>query len=158
MKIFLPTQNGSVLIEVVIAVSIIAIAFIQLTSAVQRSLTLSTQSLRMTQASFLLEEGAEATRTIRDTSWATLYAAARGIPYQLSFSSGAWSLSGSSQPIDGFTRTVTFSDVYRDGSDKIAASGTLDAGTIRADVTLNWQNGSASASRTLPLYLSDIFN
>lgn len=146
------------LIEVVIAVSIIAIAFIQLTSAVQRSLALSTQSLRLTQAGFLLEEGAEATRTIRDASWDTLYAADRGIPYQLSFSSGAWSLSGSGQPIDGFTRTVNFSDVYRDGSDKIAMSGILDTGTIRADVTLTWQNGSTVASKTLSLYLSDIFN
>ena len=148
------------LIEVLVACSIISIVTFGVFSAAQRGIQLSQLALRETQASFLLEEGVESVKTIRDTSWTTISNLTLGVAYYLSFNTtnNTWSLEITPNTTDNFTRTVVFSDVYRNSNDDIASSGTLDVRTKKVSVNVAWPSSSGTASKTLSFYLADIFN
>ncbi|HWC57510.1 MAG TPA: hypothetical protein VG621_00960 [Candidatus Paceibacterota bacterium] len=152
------SSEGFFLIEVVVAASIIATVLIFLLGAIQDSVDASRTSLERTQASYLLEEGAEAVKAIRDGGWSTISALDNATPYALSWSGSAWSLTTSSpETIDAFTRTVTFDAVSRDSSDTIVASGgTLDAGTRKVTITVSWNAAGGSTSVILPFYIANI--
>lgn len=153
-------QYGTVLVEVIVAVSIISIIFIELFGVATRTLSFSYQSLKTSEASFLLEEGAEAVKTIRDDNWTTLSASLLETPYYLSFSSGIWSLTSTETQIGEYTRTVTLHSVYRDTNDDIISSGdgTLDPDIIRIAVSVIWPNGNQTSTKTLSFYIANIFD
>ncbi len=156
-------KQGFSLVEVLVACFIITLTIIAVTSATTKGIQLSAQALRQTQVNFLLEEGAEAVKTIRDANWGTIAALTLDTPYYLSYSTSTntWSLSTTTIPaIDSiFTRTVTFSSVYRDTNDDIQSSGTLDSRTIKVTVTTSWATSSnGTLSKNLQFYMSDIFN
>lgn len=163
MKSFLISRKnkGAALIEVVIATALISIITIALVSVTQQSLQLSDRSLKQAQASFLLEEGAEAVKTIRDDSWAAITSVALDTDQYLSFNTGTnkWSLSSTPSTIDNiFTRTVVVSEAFRDGSGDLADSGTADSSTRKVVVTVSWTASSGSLSKSLSFYVLDLFN
>src|SRR6185369_2770929 len=63
----LKTQ-GFMVIEVLVAASIIAVSILVATAVAQRSIYLSRQATYSTQAAFLLEEGVETARIFRDNN------------------------------------------------------------------------------------------
>lgn len=99
------------------------------------------------------QEGLEATRMIRNVDFLELTSGDHGFQY----SGDAWAFSGTSETINQFyTRTVTVSDVYRDGSNNIAVSGTLDAFTKKVLSTVSWTwRGFLPQSVSLTTYLTD---
>ena len=165
MKSFLKQNNkkGFSLIEVLIACAIISVSIFALMSASTKGIELSKQALRQTQASLLLEEGAEAVKSIRDDSWSNISSLNLNTNYYLTFSTGSnkWSLGTVATPnIDSlFTRTIVFSAVNRDSNDDIASSGTLDARTKKISVVVSWPvSGGITSTKDLSFYVSDIFN
>lgn len=157
-------KGGFSLIEVLIACVIISTSTFALMSASAKGNQLSVKAVRQTQASFLLEEGAEAVKSIRDADWANISGLTVGTTYYLSFNTGTnvWSLGTTpTSPVDSiFTRTVVFSAVNRDANDDIVSSGgTLDARTKMVTVSVSWTtSGGEASSKDLVFYLSDIFN
>ena len=149
-------NGGFSIIEILIAASIILFSIFAILSLAQKSVQVSRLSLYQTQASFLLEEGAEATKTIRDAGWTNISSLTSGTTYYLSFSGTAWSLSATPATVGIFTRTVLFSDVYRDVNDDIATSGTLDSGTKKVTITVSWRDTSGSTSKSISLYMANI--
>lgn len=140
-----------------VAASIIATVLMLLLGSISNSVEASQRSLERTQASYLLEEGAEAVRSIRDTSWATIAALTNGTTYYLSWSGTAWSLTTTPSTVDAFTRTVVLSAVSRDSTDDIVESGgTLDTDTRKVVITTTWSAQSASRSENVSLYLTNI--
>jgi len=112
------------------------------------------------QASLLLEEGLETARFLRDASWANVSVPATGTTYYLTWSGTNWATSTTANVyVDGrFERTLRLDDVYRDGSDDIVPSGgTLDVGTRKATVTVSWWDRTATSTRTISTYLTNIF-
>src|SRR6185436_2799608 len=88
------------------------------------------------QASYLLEEGQEAARFLRDSSWSSNMASlAPGSPYYLSFSTttSTWTVSATPSLVDGmFARRLVVSSVSRNSSsDIVTTGGTLDPQTKR---------------------------
>jgi type II secretory pathway pseudopilin PulG len=153
---------GFALVEVMISCAILSTVTIALLSYAQKGLELSNLSLRQTQANYLLEEGGEAVKTIRDANWSNISGLTLDTNYYLSYdtSTNVWSLSATPSLVDGiFTRKIVFSAVYRDSNDDIVASGgTLDTGTKKVTVTTSWAGGDgASTSKTLTFYISNIF-
>jgi len=68
-------------------------------------------------------------------------------------------LTTSSAQIDEFTRKINIADVYRDAvSGNISESGNLDAGTKLVTITVSWNEGTNTVSKTLSLYITDIFS
>lgn len=150
-------NKGFFLIEVVVAAAVIATVLILLLGSVQNSVEASQRSLERTQASYLLEEGAEAVKSIRDGAWTTISALTNGTTYYLSWSGSAWSLTTTASAVDGFTRTVVFAAVNRNSNDDIVTSGgTLDSGTRKVTITTSWTAASTAKSESMSLYITDI--
>ncbi len=158
MNSFLKTQKGFFLIEVVVATAITGAVVIFLLGLVQDTVEISAISLEKTQAGYLLEEGGEAIKTIRDDAWTNISSLANSTNYYLSWDGLEWSLSTTPSSIDGFTRVVVFEAVYRDSSDDIVTSGgTLDTRTRKAIITTSWNSSTGgSKSESVELYLADI--
>lgn len=152
-------QRGFGLIEIVVGSAIITLALFGILAVAQQSLRISDYSLKDMQAGFLAEEGAEALRNIRDLSWQNFYALPVSTTLYLSFTEGAASRFATTTAniyIDGFERSFIVTPVYRDGSDRIAASGTLDTGTRKVQISVAWPNRGATTTKTIDLYLTDI--
>jgi Tfp pilus assembly protein PilV len=137
----LKKNKGFFLIEVIIASAMIAGVIIVLLSTIQNSVEVSQRSLERTQASYLLEEGAEAVKSIRDDSWSSITTLTNGV---------------TPQTVGNFTRSFVLGAVYRDGNDDIASSGTLDTGTRMVTETVSWSTPNGTKSETLSFYIADI--
>lgn len=129
-------------IEVLIAASIITVSILAAMAVAQKSIFVSRQAFHSTQAAFLLEEGAENARIARDNAWSNVAAL------------------NTAETVGIFTRTVVASNVNRDNTTKdiVASGGTLDAGTKLITVTVSWTEGGTAVSKTLKFYISDIFS
>ena len=119
---------GIGLIEAVAGVSIISVFIFSLMLASQLSQKIVGESVRNTQASFLLEEGVDTVKILRDTGWGSgIGSLAAGTDYYFSYNGTTWVSTNSNVYIDGiFERKFVLNNVYRNASDDIAASGTLN--------------------------------
>lgn len=151
---------GVTLVEVIIACSIISICVFALLGGVSKGTQISLASLRFSQANFLIEEGVESVKIIRDNAWTNISSLTVGTTYYLSFdtNTNTWSLSTTSNTIDSiFTRTIVFSNAYRNGTDDLASSGTLDPNTKKVTVSVSWGTPSGTKSKSLDFYIANIF-
>ena len=163
---------GFTIIEVLVACSIITISMFALMQTAQKGIILSEYALKKSQVSLLLEEGAEAVKSIRDNNWTTINNLTLNTPYYLFFNTTTklWLLDNTTTtilagtiptyPIDGiFRRTVIFYPISRDFNDDIVSSGgTIDPRTKRVVVTTTWIANGVSNSKSLSFYIADIFN
>jgi type II secretory pathway pseudopilin PulG len=162
---------GFTIVEVIFACAIISVSTIVLMQVAQKGVQLSNLALKKSQASLLLEEGAEAMKSIRDGSWTTIANLSLDTEYHLFFntSTKTWGLNVSttnlsgcipSYPIDSiFNRTIVVSSVGRDANDDILTSGgTTDVKTKKITVTVSWPSTGGVNSKSLSFYMSDIFN
>lgn len=148
------------MVEVMIAASIIAASVVAAMAVAQKSVYVSRQAFHTTQAGFLLEEGAEAVRVVRDNGWNNISSLTAGTVYYPTFSGGIWTLSTTASSIGIFSRTVGVDAVNRDSTTKhiVTSGGTLDSGTKLVTVTVSWLEGGATVSKTLQFYIIDIFS
>jgi len=151
---------GIGLIEAVAGVSIVSVFIFSLMLASQLSQKIVGESVRNTQASFLLEEGVDAVKIIRDTSWSSgIGNLAAGTNYFFSYNGTTWISTVSNIYIDGiFERKFVLNNVYRDANDDIAASGTLDSGTKKATVSVSWRGRTGTTTKSASFYLTDLFS
>ena len=163
--------SGFTIIEVLVACAIISISMFALMQTAQKGIQLSGVALKKSQASFLLEEGAEAVKSIRDNNWTTISNLSLSpTQYHLFFnnSSSAWVLDTSSTslvgsttvyPLNGFDRKVPIYSVGRDDSDDILESGgTIDPRTKKVTVEVSWNSSGVANTKSLSFYITDIFN
>lgn len=152
--------KGFSLIEVVIATSVLGVLAVILMSSTNKGIILSNQALDQVQSNFLLEEGAEAVKSLRDINWTNISGVTDNTNYYLSFNNGTnlWSISTTPSKIDNFTRVVVFYPVYRDANDDIAESGTLDSGIKKVTITNSWPSNGNTISKSISFYVSNIFN
>ena len=153
------STTGFMIVEVLIAASIITVSVLAAMAVAQKSIQVSRQALHVNQATFLLEEGAEAVRIYRDDAWTNISALTPSTDYYPTFSAGTWILSTTPNTIGIFTRTVTITAVNRDNvTQDIAVSGTDDPGTKLITVAVSWVEGGTTVTKTLPFYVVDIFS
>lgn len=155
-------MKGMSIIEVVVAVAVVAIVGFTFASGLSKSLALSQQSLRTNQAAWLLEDGAEAIKSIRDSNWTTVQNFTSGTYYYAVFDNNTnlWSLTTTDPGlINGiFNRKILFTDVLRDSSDDIATSGTTDPETRYVTITASFLVGETTITKELDFYISNIFD
>jgi prepilin-type N-terminal cleavage/methylation domain-containing protein len=153
-------KKGFGLIEVVVAATIITVFFVAILSTYSFFLKTLLGGTQEVQATFLLREGAEVSRILRDSSWSSnIVTATVGTEYYLSWNGSAWALTATPSYVDGlFDRTVTFESVYRDVNDDIASSGTVDGDTRLVTVNVAWKNSTAATTtKTLQTYLTNLY-
>jgi len=152
---------GLGLIEGVIAVAIVGTALVAMVGIFQLFLRTALQTTPELKAIFLMEEGLEATRAIRDLDWQTeIDPLALDTPYYLTFAGGRWEVALTPMYVDDvFERTVTFSSVNRDSDGRIVTSGgTTDTGTKKVRVSVSWSTRGATTTKTALGYLTDVFS
>lgn len=151
--------SGFTLVEVLVACVIISTTVLALMSATSKSIELSSKALRQVQANMLLEEGAEAVKSVRDNSWTGISNLNVNTNYYLAFSGNVWNLSTSpGTAIDGiFTRKIIFAPVYRNATYDIAQTGTLDPDIEKVTVTVSWKSPGGASSKDLSFYAANIF-
>lgn len=133
-------------IEVLIAVSIITIAFINFLGIVSFSLKSAAFVKKITQANFLAQETMEAVRSFRDgTDWSddglgALNTDTGYYPVLTGGSPFSWDMNLGQETIDNFTREVVFKKVSRDPTtgqiEMIYNASNNDPKTRKAIVTI----------------------
>ena len=157
-KLKIKNSRGFMMVEVLVVASIITVSVLAAMAVAQKSVYVSRQALHNLEAGFLLEEGVEAVRILRDNSWDNISALSPATDYYPLFSGGSWTLSITPQTIGIFTRKINVASVNRDDSSgAISPAGTDDPGTKLITATVSWPEGGATPSKTLPFYIMDIF-
>lgn len=160
------------MVEMMIAVSIISILVLVVMSVASKSITVSRQALHVSQANFLLEEGAEVVRIFRDNnSWSSgtnftnmfYNFAVRYIPSSISSWTTSLPYMSFGNLVGIFTRTVRADPVSRDNiTNDIVANGasnsSVDSGTKLMTITVSWPEGEITVTKTLKFYIMDIFS
>ena len=152
-------NTGVSLIEVIIGTSIILIAFVSLVTTYNFFLKTALKNTEQIQSAYLLEEGLEAIRSVRDSSWdENITPLSQGVSYGLTFDGSKWVVNYSPLMIDNkFYRELAVDDVYRDVNDDIASSGTLDSNTKFFTVNVSFIKDGATTTKSISGYLSKIF-
>jgi len=160
MKKYLKLARGFSLLEVIVGTAIISVSLISLTAALHSAMTVMDEGTKSIQAAFLLDEGAEAIRTMRDTSWNTNIASLNsGSSYYLEFDGLSWQATTSNIYIDGvFERSFVLEDVYRDANDDIAGGGLLDLNTKKVSVFVSWRAKAATTTKSVFTYITNLLN
>lgn len=156
---------GFTLIEIVLAASILTTFMVSIALYYKKILDVSEDTTRYIQSGFLLEEGLEAVKLIRDVSWVTGIAPlSTTTTYYLYWTGTAWTSTTTSGVIENtFTRTFTVGDVFRDGSDNIVptiALGTFGTSSKKIMFTMVWQSkgGRATTTASAETYIMNLFN
>ena len=123
----------------------------------------SDRNVSSVKAAMLLEEGSEALRSVRDSSWTSNIAnLSSGATYRFSYntSTNTWSAGSDLSMIDGkFDRTFVLTDVNRDSDFNVTTSGGFfDAGSRKATITVSWFQNNATTSESLETYVFNDFN
>jgi len=115
------------------------------------------QSTKSIQVAFLLEEGMETVKIIRDSSWNNINNLTTGNTYFLEFLNHDWIATSTNTYIDGkFERSFVIENVYRDINDDIIVSGgTLDINTKKTTVSVSWHNGKSTSTKSISAYLTN---
>ena len=153
-------QNGFSLLEIVIGVGIIAISIFSLMAVSVLSFKVIEENTKNIQAAFLLEEGVEALKVLRDSSWTNNIAPlSGGADYYLDFSNGSWQATSSNIYIDDvFERKFTLENVNRDTNDDIVSSGgTLDPDTKKLSLFVSWYGRNGTTTQSISTYITNLF-
>lgn len=116
-------QRGVTLVEVMIALSIIASIAVVIGFSVTAYVDARTKLLNDTKSLYLAEEGYEVLRALRDNDWDTIDVLAIGSTHYLDVSTSTIAVSATPEIIDGlFYRSFVLSAVYRNSNDDITSS------------------------------------
>jgi len=129
-------MNGFGLIETIVALGIFLIVAVTGVSTILHSYSVNRLSDEESQAAFYTQECNEALKSIKNQDWNNLSVGTYGIDKSLSY----WSLVGSPNLLASkFTRTLTISEAYRDGSNNLTTTpGTLDENALAISCEITW--------------------
>lgn len=158
MQLSTNNQSGFSVMEIIVAASL----FVIFVAGIYQILIFSTksihQSARKVEAAYLVQEGIEVVRTLRNNGWAANVAPlVVGQIYYPEIASGSWILSSANPGVlsEIYTRTVVLDTVYRDASDDIASSGDVDPDIRKITVNVSWQEAGISKQVEIETYMSD---
>lgn len=148
--------------EIIIGTSIISMSLVGIITAFNLFMRVGLANTEKIQATYILEEGIEAFRYIRDGGWtANIDPLSVGASYYMVFDGSEWEATTTQSLIDNiFNRTVTLADVYRrDSDDDIVASTSPDSKTLdpnikQVTVEVAWDGKEVKATT----YFTNIFN
>lgn len=158
----LHARRGVGLVEAIVVISIASVAFAALLSSAVFFLRGGLASADRAQALYVLEEGVEAVRFLRDQGYASNITPriGAGTFYLAPTTGGFISTSTSRTELGAYTRAVTLSSVYRRVSDDDIVPSTsgnpkvIDPDTALLSVTVSWSGGSVDTQT----YVTNIYD
>lgn len=160
MKIFkrLKNRKGTSIVELLMVFGLAAIIIPAILMGIMATREGKAQDDQRVQAISILRNAQEAVRSISQRDW--LAFAVNG-DFHPTVSGNAWVLSSGPITEDGYTTTVTVSDVYRDVSGAIVTTGgTLDPATKKVVVTVSWTtpfNSEVNTTSYLSRYRNQVY-
>jgi Tfp pilus assembly protein PilV len=159
-------KSGVSIVEVLIASAIIMTSVVAIMGVYGGLTSISIRNTSKVQAGMLLDEGAEALRFMRDVSWnSNIDPLIDGTVYTLywdySVSNYGWRATSTNNLIDNqFSRTFVLSAVNRDSTsfDIVTSGGVLDSGTRKATLTVEWNDGVATSTKSIIMYLFNTYS
>lgn len=147
LHFFAKQKNGFGLIEIIVSTAVVSIALLSFSQIGVLSLKLLRNAKENLEAILLAQESLEAVRSVRDESWSNIMALVNGTSYYPVVQNSKWVLSPISPGLvnNKYTRYVVFGPVTRDTQDRIAPTGTLDAGTRSVTSRVLWGRGEEVA-------------
>lgn len=143
--------KGQTLIELLLAMSLTGILLPVLIVSFTSSRDGQAQESQRIGAVQLIREGQEAARSVRERGFDELETNGTFHPEN---SSGQWNLIPGEETVNGYTRRIIISDVYRDLAGAIIGiGGTIDPSTKRIDVEVSWETPRQS-TLTTTLFMS----
>lgn len=155
-------QRGFSLVETLVAFAIFATTIVGLLYVATRSLGVGRVALIQTRAHYVLEEGYEALRHMRDSNWSNIANLTLDNEYSLEFKPSAtstWMATTSDNLVDGlFDRSFVVSQAFRDGSNKLSSSGSNEPDVRKIYLSVKYKNTSGATTTTsLTFYLANVF-
>ena len=152
-------NSGFGLVEIVIGSAILSVSLLSISNLFQLTLRASSVTQSAVQGNYILEEGLEITKLLRDTSYATnILGMSTTVDYHYSWNGTTWVTTTVNTLIDGkFDRTITFANVNRDLNGDIAATGTNDPNVRLATVSISWRDPIGTTTRSVQAYIVNIF-
>jgi len=155
--------SGSGMVEILVAVFIFSVVLGSLITVSNTYLSGAEENLRSLKGAYLAEEGIEAVKIIRDTSWVTINNLSNNTDYYLYFDTSSstnntWKATSTASVTDlFFTRTFKLNSVNRDQSGRIVSSGgTLDTNSKKIIVSVSWQSKGLIINKILSAYIMNI--
>lgn len=134
----LQLQKGQLLVELLITMGLAAVLLPALLTGLATTRAGRAQQDQRQQATLLVRESREAVRVIREKGWGSF--AING-SYHPVVSGTTWALTSGSEQINGFTRQILISDVYRDpGGAIVTSGGAIDSATKKIVTTASWSS------------------
>ncbi len=131
------THSGFSIVEVIVGAGIVTLVVTAIATAWTFYEKISSQSVRITQADILIEEGAEVIQYWRDKGWTSnVNNLTVGITYYMYWDGTDYIATTTPTTSNGYLRAVVFSAVTRDGSDNISTTGTFDTDTRLATISV----------------------
>lgn len=146
-------------LEIVIGSAIISSVFLGLFTVASSALRSLNMNQSETKAVFLIEEGVEAVKILRDNSWTNISNLTAGTNYYYNFNGTTWESTLTNTFVDSkFERKFVLADVYRDANDDIVTSGgALDTGTTKLTVTVSWPSRGTTVTKSVSTYITNLF-
>ena len=149
-------QAGQSLVEILLVIGLSALILPALLTGLVSSRQGKAQNQQRTQAIYLLNETADAVRSVREKGWSTF--AVNGTYYPI-ISGSSWTLATGSATVNGLTRSITIGDVNRDsGGAIVITGGSLDPSSKKVDISISWGQpymSTVSASLYITRYLDN---
>lgn len=147
-------QSGVTLIEVIVGIGIVAVTLVAIGFGVNAYVDARRELITETKSTYLIEEGYEIIRAIRDNDWNTIEALTTGSTYYLAVSTTTLAVSTTPEIIDStYRRSFIVRAVYRNASSDIVPSSTsgatVDAGSRQIDVSVAGPTGTTTLSAIL---------
>lgn len=149
MKKFFSLSAGQSLIELILAIALLAIIGVNVLVVTIGSFRTTQLAEEEYQATLIAAEGLEAVESIRNQAWANL----QNGDFGLSQSGGVWNFQGSSDTDASgkYIRVINITDGQRDTNNNLVSSGgTLDEATKVIIATVSW-NFSPSRQNQITL-------
>jgi len=128
-------DEGQTLVEILLAIALAAIILPALTAGIIASRSGTSQQKERFMGITLMEEAQNAVRSIREKGWTTF---ALNGTYHPVISGSSWAFAEGAQTINGFTRQIVITDVYRMNGAIVSSGGILDPSTKKVDITVSW--------------------
>lgn len=154
-------DRGFTLIEILLGASMLALFIVSIALYYRKALEVSQETTHHIQSGFLLEEGVEAVKSMRDDGWtAYIVPLNPGTTYYFYWTGTKWRATTTPTMVENtFWRSMVVSNVNRDGNDDIVTSGgVLDPGTRKVRVDVSWSKKTASSTESIETYITNLFN
>lgn len=149
--------KGISLLEIIIGISIIFISVVSVISTYNFFFRMAQKNVKIVKAEYLLEEGIEIVRSMRDFGWQEFSDMPTNVDNFLFFNGTKWELSNNVLIDNFFERKFIMTDVYRDGGDNISLLGTLDSGSKKVEVFVSWNEFGATTTISNSVILTNLF-